>query len=90
MDQSSGKKLLKRDPLKRLSKAEQDMLDFDKNCLICMTRKINAIYSPCNHGGVCFECAKINLIRRNSCYYCRDVIDCYSECIQSVPSSALC
>lgn len=73
VDQAPGRKGLKRDPVKHLSKAEQDMFDFSKKCLICMENKVDCIYSPCNHGGVCFECAKINLIRRNSCYYCRDV-----------------
>lgn len=73
VDQGPGRKGLKRDPVKRLSKAEQDMFNFSKKCLICMENKVDCIYSPCNHGGVCFECAKINLIRKNSCYYCREV-----------------
>lgn len=58
---------------KIITKEEKDLLDFNKDCLICMEKKIDAIMSPCNHGGVCFECAKKNLNTKNACYYCREV-----------------
>lgn len=57
----------------KISKKEQDLFNSDSQCIICVDAKADVIYSPCNHGGVCFECAKRNLAKKNSCYYCRKV-----------------
>ena len=58
----------------KMTKNEKDLLNLEKKCMICMERLVDAIMSPCHHGGVCFECAKTALDNRNSCYYCRDVL----------------
>lgn len=58
---------------RKLTLQEKELLNFDKQCLICRENTVDAIYSPCFHGGVCFVCAKDNLVRKNSCYYCREV-----------------
>lgn len=58
---------------RRLTKEEKELLSFEKKCLICMENLVDCIMSPCNHGGVCFYCAKTSLNNKNSCYYCRDV-----------------
>lgn len=60
---------------RKLTQQEKELLNFEKACLICQEKTVDAIYSPCFHGGVCFTCAKDNLVRKNSCYYCREV--CY-------------
>lgn len=74
---------------RKLTKDEKDMFNFDKKCIICMERKVDAIVSPCHHGGICFDCAKITLETRNSCYYCRDVIFSDQACLQGLPSKSL-
>ena len=71
---------------KRPTNEGRNVIDFEKKCLICMERNVDAIVSPCLHGGICFECAKITLDVRNSCYYCRDVVPTNLECLQSLPS----
>jgi len=57
---------------KRMNKQEKELLNFEKKCIICMENLVDAIMSPCHHGGVCFGCAKIALDNKNSCYYCRE------------------
>lgn len=58
---------------RKLTKEEKELLNFEKKCLICMENLVDCIMSPCNHGDVCFHCAKTSLNNKNSCYYCRDV-----------------
>lgn len=71
---------------RKLTKDERELFNFDKNCIICMERQVDAIVSPCHHGGICFDCAKITLETKNSCYYCRDVRWFDAACFQSLPS----
>lgn len=74
---------------RRLTKDEKELLNFEKVCFICMERKVDAIVSPCHHGGICFACAKITLEVRNSCYYCREVRRPHAARVQGLPGQAV-
>lgn len=47
---------------------EQDEETAMPTCNICFVNTINAVYTPCNHMGSCFECA--GMLHHKRCPYC--------------------
>lgn len=45
-----------------------------KLCHVCMEQLPDAIFHPCGHGGLCFNCAQIIVETNANCHYCRKVI----------------
>ena len=43
----------------------------DQVCVICCVRKTNAVFMPCCHGGLCFECAIKISKQKAICHFCR-------------------
>ena len=42
-------------------------------CLICFEGIPDAFYTPCGHGGVCYECAIELMKKTEECFLCREV-----------------
>jgi len=40
-------------------------------CYICEIHQANTILSDCGHAGMCIDCAKESLVKKNSCMQCR-------------------
>lgn len=46
--------------------------DYQKDtCIICFEAKTNALYKPCDHGGMCRDCSIQNFNSRKKCALCR-------------------
>lgn len=45
-----------------------------RKCVICMENKIDCVFRPCGHGGVCLECAQKMVQEKAVCYCCREPI----------------
>jgi len=43
-------------------------------CLICFGKTPDAIFMPCGHGGVCYDCASVYEKQGSKCYMCRQQI----------------
>lgn len=50
----------------------KDVVDKKENdlCITCCTFKVNALFLPCLHGGLCFVCAKTAFDTRQCCPFC--------------------
>lgn len=44
------------------------------SCLICLGPSPDTVFSPCGHGGFCFECAQQILQKSDRCHYCREIV----------------
>ena len=54
--------------IKKFDEMDKKALENEK-CTLCLEEAPDTCIYPCNHGGVCFECAK----KLDICYLCRDV-----------------
>lgn len=46
-----------------------------ETCIICFNSRTNALFKPCNHGGVCSECSIICYESKKKCPICRKDIN---------------
>lgn len=44
-------------------------------CMICFSENVNALYKPCNHGGMCKECSILNFNQTKKCALCRKIVE---------------
>ena len=47
----------------------------EKECLICLENKCDAVIMNCGHGGICFECSTRLTVKKTDqkCHLCRKV-----------------
>ncbi len=43
-------------------------------CVVCCVKNADAVLLPCNHGGICFECANTIAEQNQVCHLCRKVM----------------
>jgi hypothetical protein len=48
-------------------------------CCVCFDLEPNAVFMPCGHGGLCYECSVDVWKKSDECYLCRDVITMLSR-----------
>lgn len=76
-EKSYKKYLEEKNSIKRENK-EEDLpnLDYNPNkCIICYEGDINSLYKPCNHGGLCKNCAITNFNKNKICPLCRKTLE---------------
>jgi len=70
---------------KEEEKPKETLADLDKHeekvennengkCVICFDGNQDAVYLPCGHGGVCYECAQEMIKTKGDCHLCRKPI----------------
>lgn len=51
------------------------LVSYDETiCAICFYSKANALYKPCNHGGMCKSCSIDNFKKYGLCPFCRSSV----------------
>ncbi len=46
----------------------------EQGCVICCAKMADAVLLPCNHGGLCFDCANKLSQQSATCHFCRKVV----------------
>ena len=61
---------------KNIEVREKNDLDQSvSSCLICFEGQPDAVYTPCGHGGICYECAIELMKKSEECFLCREVTE---------------
>lgn len=63
-------------PFKEKVDEREKITTYDKDlCVICFDAKPNALYKPCDHGGLCKKCSIENFDLRKKCHLCRKILN---------------
>lgn len=63
-----------------LGLGEEDMREKEQEyqadtCVVCFEAQINSLYKPCDHGGICRECAVEYFKQKGICPVCRAKVE---------------
>ncbi|KAM3139356.1 hypothetical protein pb186bvf_008576 [Paramecium bursaria] len=59
--------------IKQLRSSEQEQKSLE-SCLVCFENEPDVILMPCQHGGICQQCADSIIEKTRQCYLCRNEI----------------